>query len=402
MLGLPYIFKSAGWIGGFLVTVGFAVVAWRTSILIGRQLNGDPRPSSFFDDSPYKNPLPPGSTENARMRAPMTSFPEIARTCFGQTGAVILSIVLYFELFSCLAIFYVSIGDHLHTIFHHASIDRLTLYTAFLLVVPTAVLRTPRLLSYLSLVGTIATVFVVLAVFFSAITEGDMSEQAAEDKGIVMDEPSHIMWNPSGLPLALGLIAYAFSGHAIVPSIYSSMEHPQDFEKMIHTTFTIVLFCCLLVAISGYCMFGSMVDDQITISLGLYSDNTEIAMEMLTWLMILTAFSKFVLTLFPLALGTEEIIAPYIHSEKGMERVSSVIKISYIALSLLVALYVPSFSFMCSLVGLVCTMIVSVIFPAGAHIKMFASKLSFFDICINWFLVMGGIVATITGTIATI
>ncbi len=40
MLGLPpYVFKSAGWVGGFFVTIFFCIT-WQKLILIGRQLNG--------------------------------------------------------------------------------------------------------------------------------------------------------------------------------------------------------------------------------------------------------------------------------------------------------------------------------------------------------------------------
>jgi hypothetical protein len=41
MLGLPpYVFKSAGWVGGFFVTIFFCFITWQKLILIGRQLNG--------------------------------------------------------------------------------------------------------------------------------------------------------------------------------------------------------------------------------------------------------------------------------------------------------------------------------------------------------------------------
>lgn len=61
-----------------------------------------------------------------------------------------LSIVLYFELFSCLCIFYVTIGDHLHTLYPHVSVTKHMMVTAVVLAVPTALLTNPKLLSYLS------------------------------------------------------------------------------------------------------------------------------------------------------------------------------------------------------------------------------------------------------------
>lgn len=117
LLGLPFAYAKSGYFGGTFAIISFALICWKTSILIGRELNGDPRPLSFFADSPWIDKLPPGSEPMARMRKPIKSFPDIAREAFGNTGAAVLGIVLYFELFSCLAIFIVSIGDHMHELF---------------------------------------------------------------------------------------------------------------------------------------------------------------------------------------------------------------------------------------------------------------------------------------------
>jgi hypothetical protein len=54
--------------------------------------------------------------------------------------------------------------------------------------------------------------------------------------------------------------------------------------------------------------------------------------------MVITAFSKFALTMFPLALGMEEIAAPFIVGEVSREITSYVIRFSLIAMALLVAL----------------------------------------------------------------
>jgi vesicular inhibitory amino acid transporter len=180
------------------------------------------------------------------------------------------------------------------------------------------------------------------------------------------------------------------------------MQKPHEFERMIDFTFSSVLLSCILVAISGYYMFGDDVEDQITISLEQQSENAGFLMEALTWLMILTAISKFTLTMFPLALGFEEMLTGILPSDLAMELIDSVVKIVLIFLALAVAIFFPSFSFLCSLVGLICTMIVSVIFPAGAHLKLFGSSLSMSEKIIDWILVVGGTIVAVVGTIATL
>jgi len=149
-------------------------------------------------------------------------------------------------------------------------------------------------------------------------------------------------------------------------------------------------------------MFGDDVQDQITLSLEEDSDNAGGFMTALTWLMILTAISKFTLTMFPLALGFEEMLTGILPSDLAMELIDSMIKIILIFLALAVAIFFPSFSFLCSLVGLVCTMIVSVIFPALAHLKLFGPNLSTLDKTIDWLLVAGGSAIAVVGTIATL
>lgn len=211
------------------------------------------------------------------------------------------------------------------------------------------------------------------------------------------------MWITSGLPIGFGLVAFCFSGHAIIPSIYNSMEAPQQFERMISLSFALTLICCIAVASSGYYMFGSAVSDQITISLfDAPIEDAASAMTVLTWLMIGTVFSKFSLYIFPLALGVEEIIAPYAPTDLAMEMSYAIIKFVLIVSALCVAIFLPSFSFLCSLVGLVCSMIVSVIFPAAAHLKLFGSHLPAWERAVDWAFVVGGVIFGVVGTIAMI
>lgn len=260
--------------------------------------------------------------------------------------------------------------------------------------------RTAGLLSYLSFIGTIATICVVLAVVFSFFIEGDITAEfeSKSDSEIMHDTRSHHQtWNTGGLNAAFGLVAYCFSGHAIVPSIYNSMEKPHDFERVVDITFMIVVVACLAIGLSGYTMFGDFVLDQITLSLNEHS-SAVLIMEILTWLIILTAFSKLTLTMFPLAMGFEEIVAPYISSDSSMLVVGAVIKVILLFGALAMALFVPSFSALCSMVGMICTMTVSVIFPAGAYLRLFWPKLSLIERVLYWFLVVAGVAMAVIGT----
>jgi len=302
-------------------------------------------------------------------------------------------------------------GDHLHQLFPAVSVETHMMIVAALSLIPAILLRTPTLLSYLSVVGTVSTVCVCLSVVVSALVAGDMTEALAAKKGLIHDDatttattsqqPYHIWWDTSGIPMALGLVAYCFSGHAIVPSIYTSMKEPQHFDSMVTVTFIGVVICCSAVGVMGYYMFGSLVEDQVTLSMDEVI-KAQIVTRSLVWLMVLTAFSKTTLTMFPLALGMEEMIAPYLTSDGAMEAASAVVKVVLTILALIVSIYVPSFSYICALVGMICTMSVSIIFPAMAHLKMFGPRLSMWEKFLDWVFVLVGLFLAVAGTIATI
>lgn len=157
ILSLPFCLKAAGWVGGLSSLVIFGIVAWWTSILIGRQLNGDPRSRNLMFKNDYNNKtlLDAGKEISlVRLRGQLSSFPAIARDAFGQNGNIVLSSVLYFELFSALAVFYISLGDHLHSLFPSVSTTHHMMLVSNVLIVTTVFLKTPQLISYLSTVGT--------------------------------------------------------------------------------------------------------------------------------------------------------------------------------------------------------------------------------------------------------
>jgi solute carrier family 32 (vesicular inhibitory amino acid transporter) len=149
------------------------------------------------------------------------------------------------------------------------------------------------------------------------------------------------------------------------------------------------------------------------------------------------AFSKVTLTMFPLALGFEEIFTPYLATEGMVHVLSGGIKLVLTLMALLVSLYVPSFSYLwydfvvavfvldraatssthtplvscvcnacflsspaSALVGIVCTMTVSVIFPALAHLKLFAGKgLPLHERLADYMLITMGLFMAVYGTI---
>ena len=115
-----------------------------------------------------------------------------------------------------------------------------------------------------------------------------------------------------------------------------------------------------------------------------------------------TAFTKMTLFMFPLIIALEELIEPCLSSDLLVDVACLVIKLAITAAALGVAVFVPSFSFLCALVGLICTMSVSIVFPAAAHLRMFGPHLDWQDKLLDLLFVIGGTVMAILGTIVTV
>lgn len=106
--------------------------------------------------------------------------------------------------------------------------------------------------------------------------------------------------------------------------------------------------------------------------------------------------------MFPLAIGMEEIFAPFLTSQRSILLVSACVKLSLTGLALCVSVFVPNFSYLCALVGMICTMSVSVMFPAAAHLRMFKNHLSVWEQALDWILVTIGLVMAVVGTAASL
>jgi vesicular inhibitory amino acid transporter len=105
--------------------------------------------------------------------------------------------------------------------------------------------------------------------------------------------------------------------------------------------------------------------------------------------------------MFPLALGLLELIAPYLKTDSMVDTASSLLKLVLTILALVVSLYFPSFSFLVAFVGMFCTMAISIVFPAAAHLRLFGPRLGIVDKCIDWSFIICGLTLSIVGTYAT-
>lgn len=81
-----------------------------------------------------------------------------------------------------------------------------------------------------------ASLMVVLAVFWLGVTDVGFHPTATP------------LLNPAGLPVAIGLFGFCYSGHAVFPNIYTSMANPKHFTAvlLVRSALSVVLLVTCL------------------------------------------------------------------------------------------------------------------------------------------------------------
>ncbi|KAJ6835134.1 vacuolar amino acid transporter 1-like [Iris pallida] len=204
ILSTPNAVKQGGWLG-LLIMFAYAVLAFYTGILLRRCLDSEPG---------------------------LETYPDIGQAAFGTAGRFAVSIILYLELYACCVEYIILESDNLSSLFPNAQLNvgglHLNSHVLFavmttLLVLPTTWLRDLSVLSYISVGGVIASVLVVLSLFWLGLVD----QVGFKNEGTALNLP--------GIPLAIGLYGYCYSGHAVFPNIYSSLKNPNQYPSVLFT-----------------------------------------------------------------------------------------------------------------------------------------------------------------------
>ncbi|CAI0410991.1 unnamed protein product [Linum tenue] len=360
LLSTPYAAKEGGWVGLSILII-FGLLSFYTGILLRHCLDSEPG---------------------------LETYPDIGHAAFGTPGRIAISIILYVELYACCVEYIILESDNLSSLFPNAHLSLLgmdldahhlfALLTA-LAVLPTVWLRDLRVLSYISAGGVIASVLVVLCLFWVGLVD----QVSVHSKGSVI--------NLGTLPVALGLYGYCYSGHAVFPNIYTSMAKPHQYPIVLLVCFVICSMLYMGVAVMGYTMFGQATASQFTLNL----PKDLVASKIALWTTVVNPFTKYALTMMPVALCLEELLPSNLNKSYmyGMG-----IRTLLVLSTLFVGLSVPFFGLVMSLIGSLLTMFVTLILPCACFLSILRNKVTPIQVGLCGLVITVGLVASAFGT----
>lgn len=198
---MPYAVSKGGWLSLVLLFL-VAILCWYTGMLLHKCMDGRPL---------------------------IKSYPDIGEEAFGYKGRAIVSIFMYLELYLVATGFLILEGDNLEKLFPNMSFkvcglriagkQGFVLLTA-LVILPTTWLRSLGVLAYVSIGGVLASVILVGCVMWVGAFDGMGFRERGE------------LVNLGGLTTSVSLFTFCYCGHAVFPTIRSSMKDTRQFPKV--------------------------------------------------------------------------------------------------------------------------------------------------------------------------
>ncbi|CAO2203921.1 unnamed protein product [Urochloa humidicola] len=365
VLSMPYAVSQGGWASLALFAL-VGALCYYTGTLIERCMRADP-------DA-------------------IRSYPDIGEFAFGSGCRRAIALFMYVELYLVAISFLVLEGDNLHKLFPGAAVEflgcrlegkQLFIALAAAVVLPTTWLRNLGVLAYVSAVGLVASAALTASLVWAGVAEPETG---------FFHRSNTTVLNPSGIPTSLGLYFVCFTGHAVFPTIYSSMRNSRHFSKVLLVSSVICSLNYGLTAVLGYMIYGDGVQSQVTLNLPSGKLYTKVAILMT----IINPLAKYALLAAPITAAVEEKFKFSVPAG-GAARVA--ISTAVVVSTAVAACTVPFFGYLMSFIGSFLSVMATVIFPCLCFLKIYkAEGIRRTEIAAIVGILMIGVFVAITGT----
>ncbi|KAL5582290.1 hypothetical protein UlMin_014732 [Ulmus minor] len=360
ILSVPYALASGGW-SSLILLFAIALSAFYSGLLIQRCMD--------FDSN-------------------IRTYPDIGERAFGNIGRVVVSIVMYTELYLVAAGFLILEGDNLHNLFPTVEIGigglsiggtQCFVILVALVILPSVWLDNLSLLSYVSASGVLASAVILGSILWT----GAFDEIGFHQEGIAL--------NLSGIPTAVSLYAFCYCAHPVFPTLYTSMKNKRQFSNVMILCFTICTLGYASMAVFGYLMFGTEIQSQITLNLPTEKLSSRVAI----YTTLVNPIAKYALMVKPIVDAVKNGFLNNLNKTLFSLLIGTTLVIS----SVIVALVVPFFASLMSLVGAVLSVTASIILPSLCYLKISGAYKTFgCEVVTVWAIIVMGVAIAIFGT----
>ncbi|XP_050271577.1 amino acid transporter AVT1I-like [Quercus robur] len=360
ILSVPYALSLGGWLS-LILLFAIAIATFYSGLLIQRCMDMD---------------------------SDIRTYTDIGNRAFGNKGRILVSVFMNVELFLVATEFLILEGDTLDNLFPNTGFEvagvriegkQIFVIIVAIVILPSVCLDSLSLLSYISASGVFASVIILGSVLWTGAFDGIGFHQ----KGTLIN------WN--GITIAASLYAFCYCAHPIFPTMYTSMRNKTQFSNALLLCFTLCTISYASMAVFGYLMFGSNVQSQITLNLPAEKLSSRVAI----CTTLVNPIAKYALMVSPIVNAIES----WFPCQYNKRMVRLLISASLVISSVIVALAVPVFATLMSLVGAFLSATVSIILPCLCYLKISGSYRKIgCEMVIIWCIILMGVALAISGT----
>ena len=365
LLALPLAMRYAGWIPGLIFFFFAAASTKYTAKILAKCLD--------VDNS-------------------LITFADLAYVSFGSKARIATSILFTLELLASCVALVVLFADSLNTLTDSSLGLTTWKIVCGIILVPLSFLPL-RFLSFTSVMGILSCFLIVAAVFIDGLVKSD------SPGSLWVPAPQHLFpTNWGTLPLSFGLLMSPWGGHSVFPNIYRDMRHPYKYRRGVDISYAFTFTLDLFMACVGLLMYGDGVKDEITRNILL----TEGAPE---WLSLIIVICVAIIPLTKVPLNARPIVSTLElflgldaramgpEPSTGLSSLSRgilkvTVRILCVVTFVILAILVPDFDRIMSLMGAVACFTICIMLPAAFHLKLFGDSLTKTEKIRDWTLVI--------------
>ncbi|KAF2206365.1 hypothetical protein CERZMDRAFT_72227 [Cercospora zeae-maydis SCOH1-5] len=378
LLALPLAMKYAGWIPGLIFFAFAGASTCYTAKLLAK--------CADIDNS-------------------LITFADLAYVSFGPWARIGTSILFSLELVAACVALVVLFADSLNALI---PIDSLGLtewkIVCGLILIPLSFLPL-RLLSFTSILGILSCFGIVLAVVIDGLIKPNTPGSLRQPASTYLFPA-----NWGSLPIAFGILMSPWGGHSVFPNIYRDMRHPYKYRRGVHITYIFTFGLDLLMAVVGLLMFGDDVKDEITRNiLEMDSGYPAFFSVFIVICVAIIPLTKVPLNARPIVSTLELFLGldarsmgdgQVTHGCSGLTRgiMKVTVRISCVVAFVLLAILIPQFDTIMSLLGAVACFTICLILPCAFHLKLFGKELTARQKALDWGLIVVSSVLALVST----
>lgn len=367
ILGIPFALRQGGWMGLLILFLAWTMSSYTAVVLIRLlYVNGKVR---------------------------LNSYKEVATTAFGPIGGWV---TFFFNAWIALGapiLYMVLAGSNFNQLARGTAGEigdiEWTIIISAAVCIPFVLVKTMKEVAWMSAVGVVAILIVVFVVWIQAIRD-------RPDAALI--EHNAVIWEM--FPISLATISFSFGGNVVYPNVEASMKNPRNWAKVAWGGLSTCGAMYLIVAISGYYVYGTTVLNPVYNSLPDDAGRI-VAIVVITVNVVLSA--PILTTSF--ALDIEEMFNITVERFGKVKEflIRLVLRVFIMAVVTVIACTVPHFGALMSLIGAFANCALIFIFPILIDLKLTGWRTKpYYELAWCALTVLLGLVGMVFGTIEAV